>query len=70
MHEKLKSIMRQSKLSQYRLAHMANVPSTGLNQAINGKLTFFPGWRKRVAIALNMPEDEVFPEYAEKKEAQ
>jgi hypothetical protein len=43
------------------------MPNTGLNQAINGKLTMFPKWRTRISAALNIPENELFPEYVKKE---
>lgn len=64
MHEKLKSIMSQRGLSQYKLSQMSGIAATSFNQAYNGKTPFFPSWRKRTAEALNIPENVVFPEYA------
>lgn len=65
MHEKLKSIMSQKNLSQGKLAMLSGIAVTSFNQAYNGKIPFYPSWRKQTAAALNMPEYEVFPEYAQ-----
>jgi transcriptional regulator with XRE-family HTH domain len=70
LHEKLKLIMSQQKLSQCKLSKIAEMTVTSFNQAFNGKIPFYPTWRKLTATALNMTEDEVFPEYAKKKIAQ
>lgn len=64
MHEKLKSIMVHRNLSQGKLAMLSGIAVTSFNQAYNGKIPFYPSWRKQTAAALNMSEDEVFPEYA------
>ena len=41
---------------------MADMNLTDLNAMIHGRRPMFPGWRKRISQALNMPESEVFPE--------
>jgi len=37
--------------------------------AINGKKPFYAGWRKRIAEVLDMKEEDLFPEYVERKGA-
>ena len=69
MITKLKEIMRIKGLSQAALSRKANINQSQLNLALNGRQTFFRGWRKRIAEVLEMPEDELFPEFV-KKEAE
>jgi len=61
--------MTQQNISQCKLAKLAGMTVTSFNQAFNGKIPFYPLWRKQTATALNMPEDTVFPEYAAKDAA-
>ena len=63
---KLKEVLYLKRITQSKLSMMANINATQLNKAINGKIEFFPNWRKRIAQALEMHEDELFPEYREK----
>jgi hypothetical protein len=49
---------------------LAGVQSGDYYLAVNGKRPFYTGWRKRIAVVLNMDESELFPEYCSKaKEA-
>lgn len=59
-HEKLKAAMKQKGVTVYQLAKETQIKPPGLYQAINGRIPFWPGWRKRVADALNMSETELF----------
>lgn len=61
---KIAEILSNLGVSQRKLSFMAGISNQDLNQAINGKKPFFPAWRKRVSEALEMSEDELFPEYA------
>jgi transcriptional regulator with XRE-family HTH domain len=64
---KLNEILAERKMSQRRLSMAAGITNQDLNGAINGKRPFYPAWRKRIAEALRLPEDELFPEYASRK---
>lgn len=61
----IKEACKAKKLTLSRMLATANIQTGDYYQAINGKKSFFPSWRKRIAVALEMPEDEIFPEYAE-----
>lgn len=63
MFETLKDEMKRRDLSGYALAKLANISSQDFYTAIHGKKPFYPGWRKRIAEALEMSEKELFPEY-------
>lgn len=45
----------------------SHIPTCDYYQAVNGKRPFFPAWRKRLASTLNIPENELFPEYVQKE---
>ena len=64
----IKEILKEKQLSQRKLAFMTGIAQQDINQAILGKRPLFPSWRKRIALALNMPEAEIFPEYENNNE--
>ncbi|GEM_PF-1213617 len=64
---KLKEVMKEKNISQSAISRMANINQSQFNRAFNGYQLFFPAWRKRIAIALNMSEEELFPEYSKKE---
>jgi predicted transcriptional regulator len=59
----LMKILKEKKMSRLGLAFKANISPSDLYQCISGKRAFFPAWRKRISDALDLPEDEVFPEF-------
>jgi len=59
----LKEVMRQKKISQNKLSQMAAIPASNMSLFINGKSPIFPAWRKRIARALEVPEEVLFPEF-------
>lgn len=65
---KINDVLRERNIPKAQAARMADIPQNDFYQATNGKKTFFPAWRRRLAVALNMAEDELFPEYVPKKE--
>lgn len=64
---RVNEILQERNIPKAQAARMANIPQNDFYQATNGKKSFFPAWRKRLASVLDMPEDEVFPEH--RKEA-
>jgi len=64
---KINEIIRARGMTKSEIAVMAKIPQNDFYQCTNGKKSFFPSWRKRVANVLQMPEDEVFPEYIKKE---
>lgn len=59
----LKEILRNRGLSQSKASRLAEIPQSNFNLICNGKGYAPPAWRKRIAIVLGMPEDEIFPEF-------
>lgn len=64
---KLAEILKDRNLSQSKLARLADINQADLNSMIHCKRPAFPGWRKRISRALEMPEAEVFPEHVNEK---
>lgn len=62
MNDTLKSAMKQKHISGYKLAQMTGISSPDVYQALNGTKPMFNGWKKRIADALEMTVDELFPE--------
>lgn len=61
-YEKLERVMQERRISTRRLAIEAGIVPQSLYAAFSGKVEFWPGWRKRVAEALDMDEAELFEE--------
>ena len=64
----LEKLLKEKGVSKNQIAMKARINPADLYQAINGKKPFFLAWRKRLAEALEVPEDELFPSYVEEKE--
>ena len=65
---RLTKILYDSRISQAKIARLADINQSDLNSMIHGKRPAYPAWRTRISQALRMPEHEVFPEYAENLE--
>ena len=63
---KVNELIKEKGYVKSHLANLAKIPQNDFYQATNGKKSFFPSWRKRLAEVLNMTEDELFPEYVDK----
>lgn len=51
-------------LSQLELSARTRISPGVISNLENGKLFAYPGWRKRIAMALGVPEERIFPEVA------
>ncbi|MFW6017022.1 MAG: helix-turn-helix domain-containing protein [bacterium] len=54
--------------SQFQLAKKANINQGDISQIENGKIFPYPGWRKRLAEALGVEEQYLFPEINKSQE--
>ena len=63
---RLKEVLDQRNMSQRKISILAGISNQDVNQAILGRKPFFPSWRRKISAALDMSEDDLFPEYAEK----
>ncbi len=62
MFEELRVTMKKRGLSQNKLAMQANISPCDFSKAINGKLPFYPKWRRNIAEVLKVPEADLFDE--------
>lgn len=62
MTKKLKSVMAAKHITGYRLAQLTKISTSDIYQALKGQKPMFNGWKKRIADALEMTVDELFPE--------
>jgi len=58
----VKKIRLAQGLSGLELSRRARIAPSTLHNIENRKIVAFPGWRRRIAEALGVPEDEIFPE--------
>jgi DNA-binding XRE family transcriptional regulator len=56
----LKEFLKKHKISQAKLAQMAEINQTQLNRSLNGHQKFYPSWKLRIAKALGEPLSELF----------
>ena len=59
---KVKEMRKEKNLTQFELSKLSNITQADLSQIENGKIYPYPGWRKRIALALEVEEDFLFPE--------
>lgn len=60
--DKLKKELERRNMSVRQLAIKAEIVPQALYAAINGRVNFWPGWKRRVAEALDMEVSELFGE--------
>lgn len=67
----LKSILREVRtkkgISQLELSRLAKIAPSVICNIENGKQYPYPGWRKRISKALDIPEGKLFAEYYQEK---
>ena len=54
--------MLERGITRYRLSKMAKISTQDLYSALGGKKPLYPNWKKRIAQALEIPEEELFKE--------
>ena len=62
MYNKLKQELKERNLTVNKVAQLCGIHSQSIYPAVNGKHPFYPGWKKRIAEALDMPVKELFPD--------
>lgn len=62
MYEKLREVIAEKGITTNKLARMTNIASQDLYNAYSGKKRIYPNWKKRIAEALDVPEEELFEE--------
>ena len=68
MGNRLREVRKQQGLSQFELARICGIETANLSKVENGILRPYPGWRQRIAQALGVSEDEIFPAEVKKEE--
>lgn len=61
MLSRLKNEMASRNITKYRLAKMTGINSPDIYNLFQGVRPLYPGWRRRIAAALQVPEKELFP---------
>jgi predicted transcriptional regulator len=64
MYETLNKILVERNVSKAKISRRADIASSDFYQMLAGKRPAFPAWRKRLAAALDVNEDLLFPEYS------
>lgn len=62
----LRKIMREKEVSGLRLSKTTDIAPATISGIVNNRILPFPGWKKRISEALDVPEIEIFPEIEEK----
>jgi len=57
----LREIRKQKGLSQLELSRKTGVPGNVISNLENYKVYPYPNWKRKLAEALETPEDELFP---------
>lgn len=60
---RVNEIIKEKGITRFRIAKMARIETTDIYQCFKGVKKWIPAWRKRISEALEMPEEEVFPEF-------
>lgn len=64
-NNKLREIRVDKGLSQLQLSILTEITPQAISNIENNKVYVYPGWKKRVAEALQVPEEEIFPDESE-----
>ena len=65
MENRMKEIMGDKRISQAELVRRSKISPSSINILFHKKMIPFPGWKKRIAQALDCKIDEVFPRESE-----
>lgn len=64
MFNRVRKARNNKGMTQFELSKKSNITQADLSQIENGRIFPYPGWRERIAIALNKEENYLFPEIA------
>jgi len=65
---KIAEVIKERNVSGLQIAMQARIAPSDFYSAMSGKKPFFPAWKRRLSEALEIPEDELFPEHQKKDE--
>lgn len=54
---KLKEVLKERNISAYKLAIECHIATPDMYQAINGKKTMFPKWKRAISEYLKLADD-------------
>ncbi len=54
MNNRLRMIREEKAISQLALSRMTGIAGNVISNIENEKVYFYPGWKKRIALALNI----------------
>lgn len=57
----LRKFRKEQDISQLQLSRMSGVASNVISNIENDKIYAYPGWQNKIAKALNVPKEEIFP---------
>ncbi len=57
----LRKVREKRGISQLRLSQVTGIAPGTISNIETGKIIAYPGWKKRLADALGVPEMEIFP---------
>lgn len=60
MFENLYDILNSRHITVNKLAKLSSIASSDLYCALKGHKPLYPNWRRRIAAALEVPEEELF----------
>jgi transcriptional regulator with XRE-family HTH domain len=58
----LRTARKQRGISLTKLCQLSGIHPSNLSRIELGQIRVYPGWRRRIAQALGIPEEELFPE--------
>lgn len=58
----LKRFMKEKEVSGFELFRRTNIAPSTISGIVNNRILPFPGWKKRISAALDIPESEIFPD--------
>ena len=58
----LKEVKAAKGVSGLKLSQMTGISPGAISNIENGKIIAYPGWKQRIAEALEVPVEEIFPE--------
>lgn len=68
IYKRLEKELEKQKWSRNKLGLESKISPTSISQAMNGKCPMFPNWKIRIAEALEVSVEELFPETEKNKE--
>lgn len=60
---RLKEVLKEKKISAYKLAIECHIATPDMYMALNGKKPMYSKWKTKIAEYLKMSEEEIFSDY-------